>query len=85
MYGAKKPICPINTRSFLETTSSGLFLLSPSKGYLVNDKGVTEKYSNDLIRYVNDIFTSGDTVWFADNASGLVKNVSLDWEQFYPE
>ena len=84
VYGAKKPICPINTRSFLETTSSGLFLLSPSKGYLINEKGVTEKYSNDLIRYVSDIFTSGDTAWFADNASGLVKNVSLDWEQFYP-
>ena len=52
-------------------------MLSPNKGYLVNENGITEKYSNDLIRYVSDIYTSGDTTWFADNANGLVKKVFL--------
>ena len=84
VYGKKKSICPINSRSFLEPTPGGLFLLSPNKGYLVNEKGITEKYSNDLIRFVSDIYTSGDTTWFADNANGLVKKVFFNWQKFYP-
>ena len=84
VYDKKKSICPINSRSFLEPTPGGLFLLSPNKGYLVNENGITEKYSNDLIRFVSDIYTSGDTTWFADNANGLVKKVFFNWQKFYP-
>ena len=84
VYEKKKSICPINSRSFLEPTPGGLFLLSPNKGYLVNENGITEKYSNDLIRFVSDIYTSGDTTWFADNANGLVKKVFFNWQKFYP-
>ena len=84
VYEKKKSICPINSRSFLEPTPGGLFLLSPNKGYLVNENGITEKYSNDLIRYASDIYTSGDTTWFADNANGLVKKVFFNWQKFYP-
>ena len=84
MFMKKKSICPINSRSFLEPTPGGLFLLSPNKGYLVNENGITEKYSNDLIRFVSDIYTSGDTTWFADNANGLVKKVFFNWQKFYP-
>ena len=84
VYDVNKSICAINSRSFLEPTASGLFLLSPNKGYLVNEKGITEEYNNDLIRFVSDIYTSGDTTWFADNANGLIKKVFYNWQSFYP-
>ena len=85
VYGSNKSISQINTRSFLKTTSTGLFLLTPNKGYLVNENGITEKHNNDLIRWASDIYTSGDTTWFADNVNGLVKKVVFYWQQFYPE
>ena len=85
VYGSKKAISPINSRSFLEPTANGLFLLTPNKGYLVHENGITEKHSNDLIRWASDIYTSGDTTWFADNANGLVKKVVFYWQRFYPE
>ena len=84
MFMIKRNLFAINSRSFLEPTPGGLFLLSPNKGYLVNENGITEKYSNDLIRFVSDIYTSGDTTWFADNANGLVKKVFFNWQNFYP-
>ena len=85
MYGNNNPISPINSRSFLETTKNGLFLLTPNKGYLVNKSGITEKHSNELIRWTNDIYNSGDTTWFADNVNGLVKKVVFYWQKFHPE
>ena len=72
VYGNKNSISPINSRSFLESTKNCLFLLTPNKGYLVNKSGITEKHSNQLIRWGNDIYNSGDTTWFADNVNGLV-------------
>ena len=85
IYGRKKSISPINSRSFLEVTVNGLFLLTPKKGYLVQENGIIEKHSNDLISWGSDIYTSGDTSWFADNMNGLVKKVGFYWQKFYPE
>jgi len=84
VYGRKKSVSPINSRSFLEPTTNGLFLLTPNKGYLVQKNGIAEKHSNNLIRWGSDIYTSGDTSWFADSANGLVKKVGFYWQQFYP-
>lgn len=84
VYGRKKSISQINSRSFLEQTASGLFLLTPNKGYMVQEDGITEKHSNDLIRWASDIYTSGDTTWFADNVNGLIKKVGSYWQQFFP-
>lgn len=85
VYGNNNSICPINSRSFLETTKNGLFLLTPNKGYLVNKSGITEKHSSQLIRWGSDIYNSGDTTWFADNVNGLVKKVVFYWQKFHPE
>ena len=84
-YGNRLSISAINNRSFLEPTDSGLYLLTPNKGYLVNENGITEKYSNDFLSWVSDIYISGDTTWFADNANGLVKKIGFNWERFFPE
>ena len=85
VYGNRLSISAINNRSFLEPTDSGLYLLTPNKGYLVNENGITEKYSNDFFSWVSDIYISGDTTWFADNANGLVKKIGFNWERFFPE
>lgn len=84
VYGKNNSISPVNNRSFLKETSDGIFLLTPNKGYIVNETGITEKHSNELIRWVNDIYTSGDTAWFADNTRGLIKKTGFYWQQFQP-
>lgn len=85
VYGSNNSISPINSRSFLESTESGLFLLTPNKAYLVNENEITEKHSDYLIRWASDIYTSGDTTWFADNVNGLVKKTGSYWQLFHPE
>ena len=85
VYGGNNSIARINNQSFLESTNSGLFLLTPNQGYLVNENGITQKHNNDLIRWASDIYTAGDTSWFADNVNGLIKKVGASWEGFYPE
>ena len=81
-YSKVNAITPINTTSYLETVGEELYLLTPSKGYLVRDDGIIEKYSGDLIQWTSDIYSEGDTTWFADNANGLVKKINETWNRW---